>query len=117
MTIDADALRKIALGFPRALEKPHFDRASYRVDVARGKIFCTVAPDRMTANVFLTVDEQALLIEAEPDIFSKVPNKWGEKGATTICLSACDAATLKSALTFSWRGAAPPKIHSELGDA
>jgi hypothetical protein len=43
-----------------------------------------------------------------------VPNKWGEKGATSIRLKACDLTTLRSALVMSWRHAAPPKIHPEL---
>ncbi|MEZ5946630.1 MAG: MmcQ/YjbR family DNA-binding protein [Hyphomonas sp.] len=106
--------RKIALALPHALEKPHFDRAGFRVDVPKGKMFVTLAGDGKSCNVFLAVDEQAMLTGAEPAIFSKVPNKWGDKGATTIRLAACDEATLRSALIMSWRHAAPPKYHGEL---
>lgn len=52
-----------------------------------------------------------MLCEAEPEIFFPVPNKWGEKGATSIRLAKCDMATLRSALTLSWRHAAPQKLH------
>ena len=48
-----------------------------------------------------------MLVGAEPDVFFKVANKWGDKGATSIRLAACDEATLRSALAMSWRHAAP----------
>ena len=52
--ITAAQFRKIALGFPHALEKPHFDRAAFRVDVPKGKNFCTLAGDASNCNAFLT---------------------------------------------------------------
>jgi len=112
--LTVDDFRQLALTLPHALEKPHFERASFRVDVPRGKIFCTLLEADQTANIFLSVDEQGLLIEAEPRIFSRVPNKWGEKGATTLQLPECDEATAHSALIMSWRNAAPGKLHVAL---
>lgn len=112
--IRPEKLRAEALKLPRAIERPHFEWASFRVDAPKGKIFCTLPPHHDFSNVFLTPDEQRMLCEAEPDIFFPVPNKWGEKGATSIRLKACDTATLRSALAMSWRHAAPPKIHAEL---
>lgn len=105
--------RKIALSMPYALEKAHFDRSGFRVDVPRGKMFATMRADETEANVFLSVDERAMLCSAEPDIFYPVPNRWGEKGAATICLKAVDKATLSSVITISWRRAAPLKILKE----
>lgn len=67
-----------------------------------------------TANVFLTVEEQEMLIATVPEVFSKVPNKWGDKGATTIALSSVDETTALSALRMSWRHAAPDKLHNLL---
>ncbi len=107
-------LRAAALALPRAFERPHFDWASFRVDAPKGRIFCTLPPHHEFSNVFLTPEEQRMLCEAEPAIFFPVPNKWGEKGATSIRLKACDGVTLKSALVMSWRHAAPAKIHGEL---
>lgn len=106
--------RALALGLPHAIEKPHFDRASFRVDAPRGKTIATMLEAAATANVFLTVEEQEMLIAAEPEIFSKVPNKWGDKGATTILLAAVDETTALSALKMSWRHAAPPKLQDLL---
>lgn len=112
--IKPEKLRTEALKLPLALERPHFDWASFRVDAPKGKIFCTLPPHHEFSNVFLTPDEQKMLCEAEPDIFFQVPNKWGLNGATSIRLAKCDLATLRSALIMSWRHAAPAKFHGEL---
>ncbi|HAY08246.1 MAG TPA: MmcQ/YjbR family DNA-binding protein [Hyphomonas sp.] len=112
--IKPEKLRAEALKLPRALERPHFDWASFRVDAPRGKIFCTLPPHHEFSNVFLTPDEQKMMCEAEPDIFFQVPNKWGLNGATSIRLAKCDLATLRSALVMSWRHSAPAKFYGEL---
>lgn len=112
--ITADRLRQIALSFPHALERPHFDWASFRVDKPKGKIFCTLPPHHEFSNVFLTPEEQAMLVGVEPGIFFRVPNKWGDKGATSIRLAEAGEPTLRSALTISWRHAAPAKFHGDL---
>lgn len=112
MTVDE--FRALALSLPDVIEKPHFERASFRVDAPRGKTVATLLEAEATANVFLSVEEQALLIGSEPGIFSKVPNKWGDKGATTLRLAATDSVTALSALKMSWRHAAPAKLQDRL---
>lgn len=92
--------RRLALALPHAIEKPHFDRVSFRVDIPRGKTIATMLEANRTANVFLSVDEQEMLIAAEPTVFSKVPNKWGDKG-TTITLDAVDETLALSALKMA----------------
>ena len=72
MTVDE--FRALALSLPEVIEKPHFERASFRVDAPRGKTVATMLEKDASANVFLTVEEQKMLIGAEPEIFSKVPN-------------------------------------------
>ena len=114
MTIDE--FRTLALTLPMAIEKPHFDRASFRVDAPRGKTIATLLEKDVTANVFLSPEEQAMLIAAEPGIFSKVANKWGDKGATTIELSKADQITALSALKMSWRNAAPARHRNLIDD-
>lgn len=106
--------RRLALALPHAIEKPHFDRVSFRVDIPRGKTIATMLEANRTANVFLSVDEQEMLIAVEPTVFSKVPNKWGDNGATTITLDAVDETLALSALKMAWRSAAPAKIHELL---
>lgn len=106
--------KSLALSLPCVIEKPHFDRVSVRVDAPRGKIITTILEAGATANVFLSPEEQDVLIGAEPAVFSKVPNKWGEAGATTLQLSNIDEATALSALKLSWRRAAPAKLQDLL---
>ena len=107
-------LRTVALNLPKAAEKPHFDRAAFRVNAPKGKTFATLAADTQTANLVLTPDQQEMLCSAEPDIFSPVPNKWGEKGWTVITLAQADMATLRSALVMAWRNAAPDALWADL---
>lgn len=104
----------MALSLPHALEKPHFERTSFRVNVPRGKIFVTLAGDGASANLMLTPDQQSILCDAEPTMFAPVPNKWGEKGATCLTLATVDAITLRSALRQAWKHAAPEKFWRDL---
>ncbi|MDG1827161.1 MAG: hypothetical protein P8H62_12945 [Henriciella sp.] len=46
--------RALALSLPKSVEKPHFNRASFRVDAPRGKTIATLLEKDETANVFLT---------------------------------------------------------------
>lgn len=110
----AAELRKIALSMPNVVEKPHFARASFRVDVPKGKIFATMPADCETANLMLGPDEQSILCGAEPEVFSPVQNKWGDNGATVMILTTCDEMTLRSALVMAWKIAAPEKLHDQL---
>ena len=103
-------LRAAALSLPRAVEKPHFDWASFRVDAPKGKIFCTLPPHHEFSNVFLTTDEQRLLCEAEPAIFFPVPNKWGLKGATYVELQKVPKDMLRDGLTVAYCTVAPKRL-------
>jgi len=96
--------RKIALGLPDAVEGAHQGRADFRV---KKRIFATLGyPDEDWGMVKLTPEQQAVLVEAEPDIFRPVPGGWGKGGATNVRLAKADATTLKSALTMAWRNIA-----------
>jgi len=112
--ISVKAFTAAALGFPEAKDKPHFDRTAFYVDAPKGKTFVTLAGDEASANIVFTREQQDMLCAAEPDMFAPVPNKWGEKGWTTMTLAALDTATLQSALTMAWMNAAPTKLHDRL---
>ena len=66
---DADDLIRLALAFPGAAQYPHFDRVAFKARVT----FATLASDRLTANIKLSVDEQALKCAVAPDAFSRCP--------------------------------------------
>lgn len=93
--ITVAAFRKMALSLPGASEAPHFELASFR---AGGKIFATLSEKDARAMVKLTPEQQEMMTAAEPKVFQRIPNAWGDKGATWLHLKAADAATVESAL-------------------
>jgi hypothetical protein len=96
--------RKIALSLPDAIEGAHQGTTDFRV---AKRIFATLGyPDRDWGMVKLTVEQQTMLVDAEPKIFRPVPGGWGKGGATNVRLAEADATTLKSALTMAWKNIA-----------
>lgn len=93
--ITVAAFRKMALGMPGASEAPHFELASFR---AGGKIFATLSEKEARAMVKLTPEQQEMMTAAEPKIFQRIPNAWGDKGATWMHLGTSDQKTALSAL-------------------
>jgi YjbR len=93
--ITVAAFRKLALALPDAVEAPHFELASFR---AKGKIFATLSETEARAMVKLTVEQQEIMTAAEPNVFQRIPNSWGDKGATWMHLRAADRKTVESAL-------------------
>jgi hypothetical protein len=103
--MSATRFRKIALGFPGAIEGSHQGHADFR---AGKRIFATLGyPDADWGMVKLTPEQQSVLVAAEPDIFRPVPGGWGKHGSTNVRLAKADATTLKSALSQAWSNVAP----------
>ena len=97
--------RRIALALPEVVEGAHQGTADFR---AGKRIFATLGyPDADWGMVKLTLEQQSVLVEAEPDIFRPVPGGWGKQGNTNVRLANADPATLKSALTMAWGNVAP----------
>jgi len=76
-----ETFAQMALSFPGTEQVPHFDRLGFKVTGKR--MFATYLEKDNTANIFLTPKEQALFCKMDKGIYP-VPNKWGEKGATTF---------------------------------
>ena len=95
--------RKLALSMPDAIESPHFELASFR---AGGKIFATLSEKDARAMVKLTREQQEMMTAAEPGIFQRIPNSWGDKGATWLHLKNSDTKTVLSALQAAVTNAA-----------
>ena len=112
MGIDGDDALRVALALPEAEAAPHFDRTAIRV--RKGRIYATLAADRLSMNVKLTPDEQTLYVEAIGDALAPVANAWGRQGWTTMTLASIDETTARAVLTTAWRGAAPPKVRTML---
>jgi hypothetical protein len=56
--------------------------------------------------VKLTSEQQEMMTAAEPEVFQRIPNAWGDKGATWLYLKAADSKTATSALKAAWNNVA-----------
>jgi hypothetical protein len=97
--VTAKEFRDIALALEGTSQHPHFERMAFK---AR-RIFATLAPDGLTANIRFTPDEQDFRCAAQPDAYRPIPNKWGAQGWTVATLSALTSEELQVALTSAWR--------------
>jgi hypothetical protein len=89
----------IALSLEGTVAQPHFDRTAFK---AR-RIFATLAPDKLSANIRFSPEEQEFRCEAQPDAYRPIPNKWGAQGWTIATLSALTPDDLSVALRSAWR--------------
>src|ERR1039458_8941348 len=81
----APDVRRISLSLPDTVEGSHFGNADFRVG---GKIFATLGLEREGFGVLLlTPEQQAGMVEDEPEIFSPVPGGWGRQGSTRVRLA------------------------------
>jgi hypothetical protein len=83
--IDLKTFRGMALSFPNTEEVSHFERIGFKIIGKR--MFSTYLGTDNTANVFLAPAEQKFFCDVDKKNIYPVPNKWGEKGATTFDLN------------------------------
>jgi hypothetical protein len=103
---------KAALALPGVVEGAHHGHADFRVGK---RVFATLGyPDDKWGMVKLTPDQQAVLIDAEPEMFRPVPGAWGKSGNTNVKLAKIDLVTLRSALEMAWRNVAPKSLLTSL---
>ncbi|MDB5334558.1 MAG: hypothetical protein JWN70_177 [Planctomycetaceae bacterium] len=99
-----NTFRKLALALPETVEAEHMGHPDFRV---RGKIFATLGPDEDWGMAKLPPEEQARLVQLEPDVYSPSSGAWGRSGCTIIQLAGADKVTVKEALLAAWRKVAP----------
>ena len=103
--------RRLALSLPEVVEGSHFRQPDFRV---AGKIFATLALESEGYGVLLlTPEQQAGMVQDEPEIFSPVPGEWGRKGATRIHLAKIAPDILEGALRTAWARRAHPGLLSK----
>ncbi|MEO6285882.1 MAG: MmcQ/YjbR family DNA-binding protein [Dyadobacter sp.] len=83
--ITGEQFIELALTFAGTAQKPHFERIGFSVIGKR--MFATYLAKNNTANIFLTPEEQTIFCEMDSENIYPIPNKWGEKGATTFDLN------------------------------
>ncbi|HXB28916.1 MAG TPA: MmcQ/YjbR family DNA-binding protein [Puia sp.] len=91
---------EMALSFPGTEQTPHFDRIGFKVTGKR--MFATYLAENNTANIFLTPEEQRVFCKMNAVNIYPVPNKWGEKGATTFVLSKLNKEIIMEALLSAY---------------
>jgi len=82
--LTGELFAQMALSFSGTEQVPHFERVGFKVTGKR--MFATYLQKDNTANIFLTPKEQSVFCQMDKGIYP-VPNKWGEKGATTFELN------------------------------
>ncbi len=102
--VSVDTVRQLALSFDQAVELPHFDRASFRVNK---KIFATLVERDNIAVLMLSPVDQSVFCAYDKSVMYPVPNKWGKKGATIVELKKVRKAMFKDALTIAYCRVAP----------
>ena len=90
----------MALSFPGTEQTPHFDRIGFKVTGKR--MFATYLAENNTANIFLTPEEQRVFCKMNAVNIYPVPNKWGEKGATTFVLRKLNKEIIMEALLSAY---------------
>jgi hypothetical protein len=109
--LTAASFRRIALSLPEAAEGSHFGNVDFRVG---GKIFATLSLVSEGYGVLmLTPDQQAGMVEDEPEIFSPVPGGWGRMGSTRVLLKKVPPDILEAALRTAWLRRAPKRLLRE----
>ncbi len=101
----ANDLRRIALSLEGTSEAPHFDRTAFKAV----RIYATLPPDGLTANLKLTPEEQEFKCLLTPEAFRQIPNAWGRQGWTTVKLAPLSEAELRAALEMAWSHGAVKK--------
>ncbi len=102
---DFNALRRIALTLPDAVEVAHFKSPSFRV---AGKIFATASPEKNRATLKLDRDMQTMLFDLRPEVFT--PAVWGRLIWTYVELDRIEDGELEALVTRSWRLVAPKQL-------
>src|SRR6516225_2224033 len=111
--MNGDDFRSLALSMPEATESAHMGHPDFRV---RRKIFATLATDEESAVVKLTLEQQALFVRSEPDVYEPVKGGWGRRGYTRIELAAASEPSARQALILAWRNTAPERLSRQFDE-
>jgi predicted DNA-binding protein (MmcQ/YjbR family) len=108
--VSFEILRKLALSFPEAVEEPHFEKASFRVNK---KIFATYDKTKNRATVKLSEIDQDVFSSGVKGVIFPVDNKWGKQGWTIIEMDKVKRDLFVDVVTTAYCEVAPKKL-SEL---
>jgi hypothetical protein len=101
--ITVEKARELMLSMPEAIELPHFDLASFRINK---KIFATLWEKDKKVMVKLSLADQSVFCLLKDKSIYPVPGAWGKQGATFIELANTKQSILKDALQCAWKNVA-----------
>jgi hypothetical protein len=105
--IGMKSFRDLALSFPNTEQILHFERLGFKI-IGR-RMFATYLEKDNTAYIFLSPAEQRLFCKMDKKCIHPVPNKWGEKGATTFILNSVRKELVMEALLSAYNEIIKPK--------
>lgn len=103
---DASMTREIALSLPATEERITWGHPTLRV---HDSIFLTLTEDGSTASIKTGHDEQAMLIDGDPDTFFR-PAYVGRHGWVGVRPATADPAQLEELIVEAWRRTAPVRL-------
>lgn len=106
----AQQFAAMALSFPGTEQLPHFNRTGFAITGMR--MFASYLEKDNTANIFLSREEQAIFCQMDAANIHPVPNKWGEKGATTFNLNNVQPGIVQEALLSAYNDVVQPETGS-----
>lgn len=106
--VSVDEFRDLLASLPEVIEKPHWDRASFRI---RNKILATLDEAQGLAVLKLSLADMEALTTAQPEVFRAGP--WKHQGWTEVQLNAVDASLIRNLLWDTWRRMAPKTLVKE----
>lgn len=109
--ITAETFASMALSFAGVEQTAHFDRIGFKL-IGR-RMFATYLERDNTANIFLSPQEQAVFCKIDARNIYPVPNKWGEKGATTFVLDKVSKKIVLEALLSAYNEVMKKKAPSK----
>jgi len=109
--IEMKTFKEMALSFPHTEQVPHFERQGFKV--IGKKMFATYLEKNNTANIFLTPTEQKVFRKMDSVNIYPVPNKWGEKGATTFELNKVARELVMEAMLSAYKEVVKTKSKSK----
>lgn len=105
--VNIKTFSQFALSFEEAVEQPHFEKSSFRVNK---KIFATLDLKKQQVVVKLSDVDQSVFCAFDSSIIYPVSGTWGKQGCTIIELKTVKLSMLKDALTISYCNVAPKRL-------
>ena len=97
--VSINAFKKLALSLPEAIELPHFEKTSFRIN---NKIFTTLDIEKQKAVLMLTKIDQSVFCAFDRTVIYPVDGYWGKQGATYFELKKTRKDMLKDALKCAY---------------